>query len=186
MLVVIQSWLGAAVSRWHTAEDVWQETLLEAWRDRATFEWRGAAAFRQWLLTIARHRIRDFAEHATALKRGAGRERRMADVRPFATSSAEAQHYAGPVVETSPDRIAMDRERAEAMERALTALPHELSVVLRQRLFEDQPLELLAPRLGIGVEAARYRFRKAARLYRDALRRAAVLTSQPDGAATVD
>jgi RNA polymerase sigma factor (sigma-70 family) len=171
ILLTIQEWLGPTVQRWHTAEDVWQDTLLAAWGSRQTLEWRGPGAFRRWLLEIARHRVQDLGEHVAAVKRGKGREVRLADLKRAASSSS-ASHYAGPEARTTPDRLAMDRERAETMARAIAVLPADLLPVVRLRLFEDLPIQEIADRLGIGAEAVRSRFRKGAGIYRRALRRA--------------
>ena len=74
ILLVIQSWLGPSVARWHSAEDVWQESLLHAWRDRAQMPNADPGTFRRWLLGIARHRVLDLRDHAVAVKRGSGKE----------------------------------------------------------------------------------------------------------------
>jgi RNA polymerase sigma-70 factor (ECF subfamily) len=137
-----------------------------AWRDRDSLEWRGLAAFRRWLLEIARNRIHDLADHTGAKKRG--------DARPFSDlddDSDGGDHYAGPVQTTSPGRAAADREVAELLEAALAAVPEENRDVVRLRLFEDLTMEDVAARTGLGVEGVRYRFRHGLEAYRRALRR---------------
>lgn len=165
VLVVLRCWMGPSAERWHAAEDLWQETLLHAWRDRHRLEWRGPRAFRSWLLTIARRRFSDFARNASALKRGADRAR-------VGPSTSGDSVYAGPVQETTPDRVLTDRERAEILRRALDEVPEEQREVVRLRLFEDRSMAEVAQQLGLGVEAVRYRFRLGSEAYRDGLRRA--------------
>ncbi len=170
MLVAIRGMMGAAMQQRLDADDVWQETLLHAWRDRHQCEWRGTAAFRRWLLEIARNRIRDLADRARAQKRGAGREVRFGD-RDAASGSQGDDHYAGPCQQTTPGRAAQDREASMHFEQALAAVPDDWREVVRMRLFEDRTLEEIAARMGLGVEGVRYRFRNGAEAYRRELRR---------------
>lgn len=170
MLVAIRGMMGQPLRQRCDADDVWQETLLHAFRDRANCEWRGVAAFRQWLLEIARNRVRDLADVAGAKKRGAGKEIRFAD-RDLASGSQSDDHYAGPCAQTTPGRAAADRDTADQFEQALAAVPEEWREVVRLRLFEDVTLEAIAARLGLGVEGVRYRFRHGAEAYRRELRR---------------
>ncbi|MFY9343529.1 MAG: sigma-70 family RNA polymerase sigma factor [Planctomycetota bacterium] len=175
LLVVIQGWLGPKVARWCTAEDVWQETLLHAWRDRDRMPRSSPREFRTWLCAIARHRVLEMLDQATAQKRGGGDERRYADVvGEISTGSL----YAGPVATTTPSRALADRERAEALLAALSQVPDEWREVVRLRLFEDLALEQVAQRLAIGAEAARYRFRRGLEVYLHQLRAHAPASSQ--------
>lgn len=170
MLVAIRGMMSQSLRNRHDADDVWQETLLHAFRDRASCEWRGIAAFRRWLLEIAKNRVRDLADGVSAQKRGAGKEVRFAD-RELASGSQSDDHYAGPCGQTTPGRAAADREAADHFEQALGAVPEEWREVVRLRLFEDVTLEEIAVRLGLGVEGVRYRFRHGAEAYRRELRR---------------
>lgn len=184
LLVAIQGMMGHALRQRFDADDIWQETLLHAWRDRHTCEWRGTAAFRRWLLEIARNRIRDLADQTMARKRGSGQELRFAD-RDAASGSHGCDHYAGPCAQTTPGRAAADRETAQHFEQALAAVPDDRREIVRMRLFEDCTLEEIAVRLGLGVEGVRYRFRHGAEAYRRELRRRRALdptTSSADSA----
>src|SRR5262245_33712035 len=147
MLVAIRGMMSATLQSRMEAEDIWQETLLHAFRDRAGCEWRGLAAFRRWLIELARNRIRDLADAATAQKRGAGREVRFAD-REFASGSGADEHYAGPCATTTPSRVVTDREIASQLEQALGAVPAEWRDVVRLRVFEECTMEEIAARLG--------------------------------------
>ena len=70
---------------------------------------------------------------------------------------------------STPLRRALVRERAEVMKAALAALPGELREVVRLRVFEERCTEDVARELGIGLSAAKHRFRKGAALYRERL-----------------
>jgi RNA polymerase sigma factor (sigma-70 family) len=171
MLVAVRGMMGELARQHYDPEDVWQETLLMAWRDRATFEWRGPAAFRRWLLEIARNRIRDLVDHSKAGIRGKLKPL-SALPRAIPSDSGEA-HYAGPVHTTSPGRAEADRELAERMATALAAVPEDTREVVRLRLFEDLTMDEVAVRLGpgLGAEGVRYRFRVGLDAYRRELRR---------------
>lgn len=167
LLVIIDSRLGERLRRVFTPEDVLQESLLHAWRDRAKCEWRGLKSFRSWLLTIIDHRIQRAAETANSLKRGGGSEPVVfsaLDAR--STGDSRESHFAGPVGSTTPSRVAMAREEAACIRSALDALPQDLRDVVWWRLFEQETVEGVANRLGIGVSAVRHRLRKGSEQYR--------------------
>lgn len=167
LLVVIDARLGSTLKRVLTTEDILQEALLHAWRDRARCEWRGVKSFRSWLLTIIDHRIRDAAERERAAKRGGGESAvPFSSLQRSGALGSTEPHFPGPIASTTPSRIAVHKEQAEAMQVALRTLPDELRDVVRLRLFEQITVEEIAERLGIGVSAARHRFRKGAAIYR--------------------
>jgi RNA polymerase sigma factor (sigma-70 family) len=166
MLVVIARRMSSELRARLAPEDVWQETLLFAWRDRARCQWRGVSDFRRWLLSIAENRLRNLADWEGAVKRGAGaRTMLLSALDGAGSSSNSSSQYAGPAASTTPSRVASDRERAEAMQKALDALAPELREVVQLRLFEDLTMEDVAQRLGIGVDAARFRFRRGSEAF---------------------
>jgi RNA polymerase sigma factor (sigma-70 family) len=177
LLLVIEQRMSPALRTNVAAEDILQDALLHAWRDRRQLVWRGTKSFRSWLLTIIDHRIHDAADRDGAAKRGGGR----AAVQLGGTGGLDATSTSGeagyPAVTTTPSRLAMYREQAEVMKRALEALSEEYREVVRLRVFEQTPLEEIAERLGIGVSAVRHRFRKGAEIYARSLRSA--LGSRP-------
>ncbi len=175
MLVAIANMMGERTRQYVSVEDVWQEVLLSAYRDRARCEWRGRAAFRRWLLGIARNRVRDLADHMHALKRGSGHGRTLSEYQSTSDSSAD-DHYAGPCCTTTPSRAAADREMATVLEQALTAIPEPWCQVVRMRLFEERTLDEIAEQLQIGVEAVRYRFHRGADVYARELKRRRVVS----------
>ena len=163
LLAVIELRMGAALRRRISPEDVLQEALLHAWRDRAGHAWRGLKSFRNWLLTIIDHRIHDLAEEAQAQKRGGERPTVV-----FSALAGSDGTSAAPLPwdSTTPSRIAVYREQAEAMRAALAGLSDDLRGVVQLRLFEQLKVEEIAQRLNLGVAAVRHRFRKGAELYR--------------------
>ena len=171
LLLVIEQRMGAGLKDAQAAEDILQEALMHAWRDRQRFDWRGVGSFRAWLLAIIDHRIQDAADRSSAMKRAGG-----VQVAPFsalrstgATTSAESGFPAG---STTPSRIAAYREQAQVMRLALDGLPEELREIVGLRIFEQRPLDEIAARLDLGVEAVRHRFRKGSELYVRRLRAA--------------
>lgn len=177
LLVVIDARMGARLKRRHTAEDIWQESLLHAWRDRECIEWRGLRSFRSWLLSIIDNRIREAADMDAAQKRGGGRPEIVASaLQPVGRGSATSIEAIGPAGSTTPSRIAGFREQAAAMHEALEELPDDLREVVRLRLFEQLHIDEIAERLAIGPAAVRHRFRKGAEIYHRRLR--AALTSR--------
>jgi RNA polymerase sigma factor (sigma-70 family) len=166
LLTIIELRMSAALKRRFLAEDVFQEALLHAWRDRAQHQWRGLKSFRNWLLTIIDRRICDLADHAQAQKR-------VGDMRPVQLSGVPGSDSAAPSPlpwdSTTPSRMAVYREQAEAMRAALAGLPDDVREVVRLRLFEQLRVEEIAQRLDLGVSAVRHRFRKGAELYQQIL-----------------
>lgn len=168
LLVAIEGRMSAELRTRLSAEDLLQDTLLHLWRDRAHIEWRGARAFRTLVLSMADNRIRDAADHEFALKRGGAPA--LGD-----GSQSASSPRAAPAGSTTPSRVAMARERANAMHAALAALPDDVREVVRLRLFEELSTQEVADRLGLGLSATKHRFLRGAQLYRERL--AAVLDS---------
>ena len=162
LLVAIRSRLSTQLQNRLDAEDILQEVLVASWQAWAGLVWRGARAFRSYLLEIADHRIRDAAEHLDTWKRG-GRVQTVA--LPEGAPAEELK------ASTTPGRIAILRELADCMQAALLLVPEELREVVRLRVFEELPMHEVATRLGIGVSAAKHRFRKGAEIYQRQLRK---------------
>ena len=165
--MVIGARMSAALRARITAEDVLQETLLQAWRDQGQCEWRGMAEFRRWLLQIAENRIRGLADLENAGKRGGGRQQV-----PLERGADSTVGMPGlvPIASTTPSRVAVAKEHAELMRSALASLPAELVDIVRLRLFEEESSEVIAARLGLGVDAVQYRFRRGLAIYHARLR----------------
>lgn len=130
------SWLRLALSpalaRRVSAEDLLQETLLEATRKIASFEPRGPASFYAWLVAIGRFKIAEAQRALQAHKRAREEELQREPENPA----------------TSPSLGAMRRESAEALWAALAELPPEQAEAIRLRYLEGLPLGEAAARLG--------------------------------------
>ncbi len=112
----------------HWAEDLVQETLLEAWRSLQRFD--GRCRFSTWLYGILRHRF---------LK---GR-RRLAP-RPCLSDALDGD----PDPTWSPDRLAEASEDAQRVRQAVASLPEAHRLVVELRFFAGASLEEIAAALG--------------------------------------
>ena len=166
ILVALRQRMDAGLLRTHSAEDIWQETIYQSWRDRDTVTWQSMVEFRRWVVAIALNRLKDVKAREGAQKRG-GEETTV----PFSSLEGATQgdecdlERLLPVRSTTPSRIAIYREQAGCMERALTSLPEDLRDVVRLRLFEEMSLQEVADQLHLGVSAVRHRLRKGAAVY---------------------
>lgn len=110
----------------HLAEDLAQETLLEAWRSLARFD--GRCQFSTWLYGILRNRF---------LKLREKRQRYAGTIDLNHASSI-------PVGKGSPDASAEQHEDAAALQRALAELPEAHRAVIELRFFAGASLEEIA------------------------------------------
>ena len=125
------------------AEDVLQETFLEAWRSAERFDARrGTAA--AWLIAIARSRALDRIRARGSSERAA---------------QALAREDAAPVpLPIEPAEARQDRERIQA---ALASLPPEQRTVLELAYFEGLTQSEIAARTGDALGTIKTRCRLA-------------------------
>lgn len=166
IFVVIGSWLGERLRAAVAVEDIWQETLWCSWRDREQHDWQNIAAWRAWLLSIARNRVRDAARTAFRDKRGG--DRLTAPFSLLADGGTVSQFL--PPGSTTPSRIAGVRERMQAMEQALDSLEPPLRAVVQLRVFEEVPMREAAAQLGLPLSTAKERLLRGVTQYRLRLR----------------
>lgn len=112
----------------HDAEDLAQETLLEAWRSLQRFDGRGR--FSTWLYGILRHRF---------LK---------ARRKPRPSTTGQEQAVERPSHEAEPPAAAEQAEEARLVQAAVAYLPDEHRAVLELRFFAGASLDEIATLLG--------------------------------------
>jgi RNA polymerase sigma factor (sigma-70 family) len=111
----------AWLSRLVDAEDVVQDTHVEAFRQIRTFEPHDSTSFDRWLAVIAVRRLRACIQHYRALKRGGGLDRISADWRLGDSSLGLWDTLVGPG--RTPSRSAARHEVIATVRVALDALP---------------------------------------------------------------
>lgn len=166
IFVVLGSWLGPKLRAEVAVEDIWQETLWCSWRDRHQHAWHSLSAWRAWLLSIAKNRVRDTARTAGRTKRGG--DHTIASFSLLAERDSVSSLL--PPGSTTPSRVAGFRERARAMELALQSLDDELRTVVHLRLFEEVPMRDVAAQLDLPLSTAKARLLRGVTCYRHRLR----------------
>ncbi len=140
-------------------DDVFQEAWLAVARSRAAY--RPTARFRTWLFQIARNRTIDLL-----------RERRPVLASELQSTDDGDDPFAAL---EGPDGLTPERQldrahKAEAIARALAALPAVQREAFLLREQADLPLEDIARVTGVNVETAKSRLRYAIAKLRAALR----------------
>lgn len=136
------------------AEDLAQETMLEAWRQRGRL--RDAAGLRPWLAAIARF-------VCLRWRRSQGRER--ARLQP-AAPAADGAEFAGSPLDDLADASDLPallerHELLELLDRALGLLPAEARSLLVQRYVEEFPHAEIAARLRVSEGAIAMRLQRS-------------------------
>ena len=135
------------------ANDVCQETFLQAYRDLARFE--GRASLRTWLTSIARHRCLDALKHDQRLHK-----------RIESNEQAVAQH-----IDLNPgpgERI--DRTRlVAALEDCVRQLPAAMRATVLERFVTGFTYEELARSLGAAANTLQIRVARALRRLKQCL-----------------
>ncbi len=122
------------------AEDLAQETLLEAWRSIERFD--GRCRFSTWLFGILRHRF---------LK-----ARRRVSLRIVAELPSEVLLSISQSA-ADPSRDSQRAEDADRIRQAVAALPDEHRLVIELRFFADAKLEDIAVALDIPLGTVKSR-----------------------------
>jgi RNA polymerase sigma-70 factor (ECF subfamily) len=129
------------------AEDLAQDTLVEAWRCLRRFN--GKCQFFTWLCAILLHRYRNVL-----------RQKRPV---PFSALTSDQQQYlcnqssALPDQNASPDEAAQVREEAELVRRCIQQLPLKHQQVVYLRFYVDDSLEGIASALGCSTGTVKSR-----------------------------
>ena len=141
------------------AEDLAQETLIEAWRH--WYDIRDGARRDAWLAGIARNVCRRWA-------RSQGRAKAL-QIEPKAddarTPDEDDGFSDGFDLEVELER----RELVELLDRALALLPAETREMLIARFVRELPISVIAERLGVNPSAAAMRLQRGKLALRQAL-----------------
>lgn len=125
----------------HEAEDIAQETLVEAWRSLPRFD--GRARFSSWMYGILRHR---FLKARRKPRPAVGGDEKAAD---------------RPAREASPTAAAEQAEEARLVQAAVATLPDEHRAVVELRFFAGLSLDDIAMVLGCPLGTVKSRLHHA-------------------------
>jgi RNA polymerase sigma-70 factor (ECF subfamily) len=126
----------------HWAEDLSQETLVEAWRSLRRFD--GRCRFSTWLYGILRHRF----------LKGVRRQNR-------ATQAMSDEPGERPSLATSPVTSLEMSEDAARIRQAVSTLPEEHRLVVEMRFFAGAGLDEIASTLGCPLGTVKSRLHHA-------------------------
>jgi RNA polymerase sigma-70 factor (ECF subfamily) len=130
----------------HLAEDLTQETLLEAWKSLSRYN--STCRFSTWLYAILLHRYqKSLRKRGRFLRFGEG-----------AIFGGGAEHKAAVA---DPAEAASVREEAERLRAAIAALPSAAREVIQLRFFADATLSEISIALKIPVGTAKSRLHYA-------------------------
>jgi RNA polymerase sigma-70 factor (ECF subfamily) len=127
------------------AEDLAQDTLVEAWKCLARYQ--GRCQFFTWLCAILLNRYRNTmrARAAAAWSRGGAEEK------------SESHPAASAAREPWPDEAAQGREQAHLVRQCVDALPAKHQQVVYMRFFVDDSLAGIAAALCCSVGTVKSR-----------------------------
>ena len=146
LLQFIRSTLAAPDSADFSAEDLFQETLVEAFRRVKGLEAQGSIAFFAWLKTIAHHRHLNRLKAAKALKRGGARKRIVNGIATESTATSILHLIAG--TEARPSVIVRRKEAVGVVAVALSKLDAERRQVIELRYGQRMSNAQVAEKMG--------------------------------------
>jgi len=132
-----------------SADDILQQTYIDAFLGIDRFRGEDEAAFAAWLRSIARRNLIDAVRHLDAERRGGGRRRV-----PPAREDSCVDLVERLVTRTTVSRAISRREAAAALERALASLPGAYREVVSGYDLAGRPMEEVARELGRSPGAA--------------------------------
>ena len=139
------------------AEDLAQDTLVEAWKSLRRYN--GRCQFFTWLCAIMLHRHRNLLRAKRAIPFSQLNKPDYSDARDRLTQLADPG--------AAPDEAAQVRERAAFVRTCLQALPAKHREVICLRFYVDDSLEGIAAALGCSVGTVKSRLFHALEKLRD-------------------
>jgi RNA polymerase sigma-70 factor (ECF subfamily) len=139
------------------AEDVAQESLLLAFKALPTIE--EPQKFAPWLSAITRHRAFRFGKNETAHanKRVPLDDALLEKIEALARPSAAT---------ALTDQALADKERDEAMLKAVDSLPDDYAMPLRLHFLDDMPLKRISAFMGVPLSTVKWRIHHGKKLLR--------------------
>jgi len=129
-----------------SVSDVVQSACREVLEGLPRFEYRGAGSFRAWLFTAALNSVRKKGRFHRAQRRDVAREVRT---ERGEGNAVPLELYAGLcTLPTTPSELAVAREQAELVERAMDRLPADEREVLLLSRIVGLPRHEVAARMG--------------------------------------
>jgi RNA polymerase sigma-70 factor (ECF subfamily) len=139
------------------AEEIVQLALLRALRQLHTY--RGEAALLTWLCTLCRREIAAWCE-----REGRIREVSLFDDRPEIRAALEALAVTDA---DDPETELQRRELSSLVQVTLDHLPNRYGEILEWKYIQEQSVDEIASRLGVGYKAAESLLTRARTAFRD-------------------
>ncbi len=141
-----------------TADDVLQETLVQAHGSLTDFMDQGKGSFQRWLFSVAENRLKDLHKYHAAQKRHPGQE-------VAAEGLLEGLRSNTP----SPSSSARRRELVRRLATRIAALPDPLREVLVLRAIEERTFKEIAQQTGKPAATVQGLFARALKVLQDEL-----------------
>jgi len=136
-------------------EDLVQSVCREVLQDIGNYEYQGEGSFRNWLFTLALHKIRNKLDYHLAEKRNLGRDRQEDEEERLSRLWDCYSRF------ESPTQAVVLRERIAQVERAFDRLPeHYREIILKARIIGLSHEEIAREKKST-VEASRALLRRA-------------------------
>jgi len=148
------------------ADDVLQQTCVDAFLDVRHFASRGPGSFQAWLMTLAKRNLVDALRMLEAEKRGQGARR----LQPRTTDGLVSALYGAPGrTRSTPSRYATRQEARDHLQRAIQILPPAYRTVVEMYDLEGRPAAEVARALRRSPGAVFMLRSRAHRLLRETL-----------------
>jgi RNA polymerase sigma-70 factor (ECF subfamily) len=161
--------LSAEVAAVTTAEDVLQDTFVEAFRDIHKFEPRGNGTFKGWLTIIAEHQVLYTLDRLRAQKRGGKRQHAQPAGQHASSILDLVEHLSDS--RNRPSGQAAKHEAVLAVRVGLAALPKAQQDAVRLHHLDGKSIAETAAVLGRPPGAVRGLLQRARKSLHDALGR---------------